>query len=229
MIHDLFTYLALQHIQRIMDPSLAREQRDFECQLLESMLAEPRDSQRVAEPFITRAERQLLGSYLDLSLSDVKSLAPATHVWFLERLCAAPESMSEGAERVAGLYFLSGDGLVRYLVVNALLAFEHRRPEKMADDQHTALAPLWHGILADEGLSRDERAALLEELADILIDLVDLELPEGFHALQECLWAERKRWPPGERESPVESRIVARAKLLGGPIGKRLLGLRSRD
>ena len=212
MMPDLLTYLVLDHIERLTSPTLAREQADLGLQLLECMLSDEisGDEERVG----SETEYQILQDYLHMSLTEFDSIAPEAHAWLLERLSIAPSTISEeSASALNNLYFASGDGFLRHLVLNGLLSLDH------PGSQETFVSEIWNNVLRDEAVLPDQQSMLIHELVDILIDI---DTPMARQALQILARKERGEDSFKGELNPVAERVGVRAEMLGGEAGARL-------
>jgi len=190
MKNDFLTYLAIEHIQRFTTPTRPRSETDLERQSFDTFIFGTNSFEHEDVPYMTEAESQLLQNYLLLRHEDFFLLTSETHAWFFERLCIASDVIStEDVPRLVETYFLLGGGMLRYLTVKVLLTVEQAESEGGTGDEQTHVAEIWEEILSNQKLSLNHKALLIEEIADILLDI---NSSQARHALGILVQREKK-------------------------------------
>ena len=223
MITDPLAYLALEQLQRLLRSDTPPEEADQGLALLGATLASHDREARDLPADCSRQESHLLSQYLQLDLVDLERLPTAAHSWFLERLLASPAVLAERFPAIVRLYFAFNDGLLRHLTVGAMLALD-RGAVQRESLLHTHAQILWRSILADEVLSPAEQESRLLELAEILLDHLDVAEKEVFGALRE-LGLDLGFREPHQKEhrfAELKQRLYGWTEHLGEERGARL-------
>jgi hypothetical protein len=217
-MRDLFTLLIAKFVEENFGPERGPKESDEGLQWMESLLnpgAEMREEVSIGQ------ERHALVSYLELDGSELQSLPPVVHDWFLERWAmSGPWSedrreLSLQASLIARTYFAAGPGIYQFTCVRALLAFDERTHESPS-----YLSGIWDPIFSNDELQDDFRSALLLPLTDTLVDLTQLDKQgsRAQRALRELVNRDRKT-------GYIKERLIERAEAFGDPYRKDLLEL----
>ena len=234
MRHDPFMHLTVEHVRRMLDPSLDAEERAYEAHAYHSVHGEDQGPllqeywrllreglSPVPEPVPdaeghdqTAEEDPWRGSRAYLA-----TIPAAVHYWFLEQCCRHPALAADGRSELALLYRDVGNPVMRHMAVMTMLAGEAEAGGHEPRRAGSGVGAIVQGLLThgdDEDNNADLRADALGELADILMDIGSPAADVSLHELVRLSHA-----VDGEVEGPLSGtglrRVRHRIDVLGGP------------
>lgn len=212
---DLLTFVTSKYIEQLDAP---RGDTDQEWARHALDAAMEQEEARVQVP---SSRRQLLTAYMMLTVLELDTLPIHVHEWFLEQICNSPDlpNVDDLDARISRTYFLQGKGLYRYICVSALLVLDER-----LQDRRTHVQSIWTFILDFHNFEGWDKAIMIGELTDILLDIGHLSAHPRYadQALRE-LWADTAEFR--EVQGAIADRVGKTAERYGLDRSSTLLSL----
>jgi hypothetical protein len=216
---DLLTFLTSKYVEQLdlpradTDPEWARHALDAAM-----------DQEEIGAE-LPPNRTDLLAAYLSLTVADLDALPIRVHEWFLEQICNASQmpEIADLGSRISRTYFLEGAGLYRYICLSALLTLDERLQAR-----RTHVQSIWTFILDFHNFEGWNKATMIGELTDILLDVAHLTAHPRYadRAVRE-LWTDTQEFR--EIQQAVEDRVRTTAERTGPERSFALLNLIRRE
>lgn len=216
---DLLTFFTTHYLDKETGRQNSPLEAEWSLHVLQTFLEPSEESRRGVAP------GDILGSYLQLSVQDLDSIPVFIHEWFLEQICMfgiAAYDIGELDTRIARIYFLADTGLYQYLCLSALLVLDERR-----EPNRTHTESIWNFILNRNNFEGRNKAEMLEQVANILLDVG--QAGNAFYADRALRQLWRALGEHKELSERVVHAILQRAEAAGGERGRALFSIVEQD